>query len=251
MPTPFYHLSIAEELLEHPELNPNGHRILENQPCSFLFGNTAPDVQVVSHQPREATHFFSLPFQKGAEPAWERFLKVNPSLARLAELSPAQAAFIAGYLCHLQADWLWIKEIFAPIFGPDLDWGSFANRLYIHNVLRAYMDQGVIAALPRQTYACLANARPDHWLPFVEDVYLREWRDFLAVQLKPGASVQTVEVFSRRAGISPEDFYALLGSEKRMNQEVFAHVSREQLTGFRETLIHSNIDLLNAVWIAS
>ena len=81
MPTPFYHLSLAEDLLQHPALPEEVRQFLQASRCVFLFGNTAPDVQVVSGQPRQLTHFFNLPIQTGDPPAWELLLSDYPQLA--------------------------------------------------------------------------------------------------------------------------------------------------------------------------
>jgi hypothetical protein len=122
---------------------------------AFLFGNSAPDVQVVSGQPRELTHFFDLPIRAGDIPPWKRALSAFPALASPENLPPPQAAFLAGYLCHLQADWLWILQIFAPVFGPECRWTSFTHRLYLHNVLRAYLDRRILPGLKNGIAASL------------------------------------------------------------------------------------------------
>ena len=246
VPTPFYHLDIAENLLANPALANPVQQFLWGQRSAFLLGNTAPDVQVVSRQERQATHFFSLPVRTDAQPPWERLLRTHPSLAQPARIPGAQAAFIAGYLCHLQADWLWIVDIFAPVFGPDCRWETFSQRLYLHNVLRAYLDQQVTTALAADTADCLKGIRPDHWLPFVQDVHLSTWRDYLAGQLEPGAAAETVEVFASRQGLSPREFYQLIESEERMEQEVFVHLPRSQLETYHQRLIESNLELLQA-----
>ena len=72
MPTPFYHLSLAQELLTHPSLPEPINQFLRMRRCEFMFGNTAPDVQVVSGQARQETHFFNLPILAGDRPAWEQ-----------------------------------------------------------------------------------------------------------------------------------------------------------------------------------
>ncbi|MFQ5410084.1 MAG: hypothetical protein ACE5FI_16875, partial [Anaerolineales bacterium] len=61
MPTPFYHLALAEALLADDKLPTDTRQLLAAQRPAFLFGHTAPDVQTVSGQLREATHFFSIP----------------------------------------------------------------------------------------------------------------------------------------------------------------------------------------------
>jgi hypothetical protein len=244
MPTPFYHLSLAKALLDHPDLPESVTEFLRASICEFMFGNTAPDVQVVSGQAREETHFFSLPIQPGDYPAWEMILAKHPQLNPKGNLSPDHTAFLAGYLCHLQADWFWVKEIFTPVFGPRSSWGTFHQRLYYHNVLRAYLDQQILSNLSPGMDTCLARVRPVSWLPFVEDQYLRLWRDFLTPQLQSGATVQTVEVFSVRQGISAQQYYALLASEQRMEEEVFEHLPREQILNYKHRVLDENVSLL-------
>lgn len=244
VPTPFYHLDIAENLLANPALASPIQQLLRGQRDAFLFGNTAPDVQVVSRQEREATHFFRLPVRSNAQPPWERLLGSHPSLAQPDRIPGAQAAFIAGYLCHLQADWLWIVEIFAPVFGLDCHWDTFSQRLYLHNVLRAYLDREVIPVLAADMADRLKAIQFNSWLPFVQDIHLSAWRDYIAGQLEPGAASETVEVFANRQGLSPAEFYQLLESEERMEQEVFIHLPRQQLEAYRQRLVESNLELL-------
>jgi hypothetical protein len=248
VPTPFYHIAIAGDLLINKDLYSNiRERAIQDQ-GAFLFGHTAPDVQVVSGARREETHFFTLPLSRNAAPAWELFLSNFPEFQVPEAMHPDQAAFIAGYLCHLQGDWFWIRDIYAPVFGPDCTWSSFPHRLYLHNVLRAYLDQKVIDSLPGDTDQTLSDIRPYHWLPFVEDIHLIEWRDFIAEQLKPGSVTKTVEVFSERQGIEPEDFHRLMESEIDMEREVFIHFPRTYLEEFRQMLVEENIRLLNTYW---
>ena len=243
MPTPFYHLSVAYEIREHPALPVKIKAFLAENWNAFLFGKTAPDVQVVSRQPRQDTHFYTVPPESDT-PTWERMLSIYPTLARPSNLPPAQAAFIAGYACHLEADEAWLWDIFLPVFGPDAIWETFRQRVYLHNVMRAYLDRIVVANLPAGTGAHMQAAQPRTWLPFVTDSYLVEWRDLVAEQLQPGAKIQTVEVFAGRQGVDVNAFYQLLDSEERMDAEVFQHLPRPQLADYRSNLVLTNITLL-------
>ncbi len=245
MPTPFYHLSLAEELLTHPSLPEPISQFLRKARGEFMFGNTAPDVQVISGQSRQETHFFNLPILEGDQPAWEGIFVKYPQLSPGRNLPVPQAAFLAGYLCHLQADWFWVKDIFTPFFGPRCSWGTFRQRLYYHNVLRAYLDMRILPVLPGGMDACLSQVEPMSWIPFVADRYLEQWRDFLYPQLQPGANIQTVEVFSSRQGISPPEYYALLASENRMQQEIFVHFPRELVHNYRQHVLDENMHLLS------
>lgn len=249
MPTPFYHLSVAGDLLLDPRLKEL--ESIHSQRAAFLFGNTAPDVQTVSGQERRATHFFDLPVLPGAQPPWKRMLFEHPALATPGTLQPAPAAFIGGYLCHLQADWYWVQQVFIPAFGPQRLWSSFRRRLYLHNVLRAYLDQDILARLPEGMGEELARLQANGWLPFTSDQALGKWRDLISRQLLPGAASETVEVLSGRHGLPPGAFYELLSSEQRMEEEVFVHLPRRVLDDYRRRVLEENIILLQDYWKAS
>ena len=164
MPTPFYHLDVAEIVLSQEDLPVEVHAFLTHHKPAFMFGNVAPDVQVVSGQKREETHFFRLPVSENTCYPWEPIFRENPGLTHPCKLSPDRAAFLAGYLCHLQADWSWAVEIFEPVFGMHASWSTFHDRLYLHNVLRSYMDLKVMERLNGRTRHHLEQAGLDGWL---------------------------------------------------------------------------------------
>ena len=246
VPTPFYHLFLVNELLSKPDLPDRVQSQLEPYRDVFSLGCVAPDVQTVSRQSRDATHFFKLPYQDGAIFPWERMLASHPSLARSSMLSPEQAAFIAGYLCHLQADWLWILEIFIPIFGPAGEWESYPRRLCLHNVLRAYLDEQILPSLPSGLGEELAGIGIKSWLPFVEEQHLRAWRNILVEQLQPAAPSRTVEIFASRDGISPDEFHRILGSEALIEKEIFTQLPRQRLQTYLQLICSANQRLLAA-----
>jgi len=239
MPTPFNHLVLAQQLLDAPDpsttlragLSPVVREALMAEAPAFLFGNIAPDAQTVSGQPREATHFFPVPLGD-APPAHPALFERHPAVARPDCLPPAHAAFLAGYLAHLELDQLWITDIFDPVFGPRQTWGTFRERLYLHNVFRAHWDAQDLQRLPPSIGIDLRAARPDDWLPFVDDVHLRRWRDLVADQLAPGAAARTVEVFAERMGADPHAFAALVNSPAEMERRVFARVPPARLEQF-------------------
>lgn len=244
MPTPFYHLSLAYELLEHPELSPQVRTSLQSHYSEFMLGKTAPDVQSITGQRREATHFFTLP-PEDTTPAYQRMWAVHPDIKQAAGLPPQQAVFLAGYICHLQADESWIFEILPYFLAEGIGGNDVRQRIYLHNILRAYLDHQTLTSLPSDAGERLEEADPQSWLPFAKDEELAEWRDYLAEQLQPGAVVRTVEVFAKRQDIPVEEFQALLHDEGRLKTEIFAYLPREKLTEYRQNLIAKNIKLLH------
>ncbi len=232
MPTPVQHLVLAQRLLNDESL-PNAIRDrLRAQHGAFLFGNTAPDVQTVSGQLREATHFFVIPWARVPAPHRAMF-ELYPHLGIPQNLPADQSAFIAGYICHLWLDVLWIRDVYFDNFGPNAHWGANLRERHVyHNILRAWCDRHDQQQLNGTIGPALSLARPREWLPFTADRYLIQWRDNLAGQFRPGASIRTVEVFAERGGVPPEKFHQVLDSPAEMEQHIFAHASREKIERF-------------------
>jgi hypothetical protein len=244
LPTPVEHLIIAEHIVTLPVLPERVRASLDRDDTvcgAFFLGHIAPDLQVVSRQPREATHFYSLP-PTNRRPAYDRMLAAHPQLAALSSLPPAHAAFLVGYLSHLLLDEYWVREIFYPIFGPEQPWGDRRERLLLHNVLRAWLDRRDLSRLRDGMGDLLRQAEPEHWLPFATDVDLRRWRDLVADQFAPGAAIRTVEIFANRARIPDDEFLALL-EPSVMEERIFNRIPLAALDRFRERAINSTLDL--------
>ena len=235
--------------MNQSELLPDAQQLLETYRDAFLLGSTAPDLQTVSAQARAETHFFKLPYRDQALQPWEQLFFSYPELRSAWSLSPAQAAFMAGYLCHLQADWLWILEIFLPNFEFKDGWVSYNKRIYYHNVLRAYMDTQISQHLSKDVCYLLSKAVPEAWLPFAKDSHIIAWRNILTEQFIPGSTSKTVEVFAARQGVSPIAFYRLLNSEELMEEHIFQYIPRQRLTAYQALLISANLRLLR-IWFA-
>jgi hypothetical protein len=217
---------------------------LEQSPAvqgAFFFGNIAPDVQVVNHKPRESTHFYTLPPSNHGM-GYERLLTTHPALARPCHLPAPHAAFLAGYIVHLVFDELWVREIFA-VFGPGSEWENWQERLLFHNVLRAWLDEPALGHLRGDIGALLRQAQPNGWLPFAADADLCHWRDLVAEQFVPGASIRTVKVFAERAKISTAAFRRLLESQVT-RERIFRHISVDELEAFHARAVTRSRDLI-------
>lgn len=212
--------------------------ITENR-GAFYFGNTAPDAQRLAGLPREGSHFFQVPPGDNTTP-WDRMFNKHPRLLQSPEDNPQQAVFMAGYLAHLQADILWIEEIFLTHFGMEADWPSFEDGLLWHNVLRAWMDFQTLDKLDAEIWQAMDELQITGWLPFLSDENLNNWRDFLVEQLKPSGKVRTGEVFAQRLGIRLEEFVHLLEDEQRMNEELFSRLDPGKLDSFRRRLLEKS-----------
>lgn len=235
------HLALAKEILSGDDLPPAMRRLLIQQHGPFLLGNTAPDVQTVSGQTRDETHFYSIP-RTTDRPAHEALFETHPQLTHTESLPPAQIAFIAGYIAHLVLDELWLDRVFLRYFRRG--WGDRREQAFLHNVLRTWMDRQDQRRLNGSVSAALRHTRPQGWLPFVADEHLQAWRDWLVEQLAPGRSVQTAEVFARRMGVSVSEMEAVLSSPQQMEERVFAHISRTDLRSFRDAGYEQSVALI-------
>jgi hypothetical protein len=251
MPTPFNHLCIAADLLETRGLAAEVRTVIQHHWPAFLLGNIAPDVQTLTGQLREATHFFPVPIGT-APPAVSCLLAAYPALAQPQSLPPAHAAFLAGYLAHLEFDQQWVRAIFEPVFGPEQTWGTFAERLYLHNALRSYWDFGDLAALPPATASALSAAQPVAWLPFVADEALARWRDLIADQLHTGTGAEeTLRVFAARMNVDVAVLGALVHSPAAMAERVFARVAWPTVLAYRVQALAASAQLLTEYWFGN
>jgi len=242
MPTPVTHLALAEEILRKNDLSSFTRRLLNQQRGSFLLGCTAPDVQTVSQQPRDETHFYTLP-RTSDRPAYETLFAAHPALARPGSFSPERVAFIAGYIAHLLLDELWLDDVFLRYF-----WDARAarrERVFLHNVLRTWMDRQDRERLDDSVAVALQSPRPQGWLPFVGDEHLLAWRDWLIEQLGSGRGMQTAEVFAKRMGVPQAEMEELLKSPQRMEERVFCRIPRAALESFRKIGYVHNTSLID------
>ncbi len=242
MPTPATHLASAQAMLCRGPLSSTARRLVDQHRGAFLLGHTAPDVKTISGQKRDATHFYSVP-RTSDRPAYRVLFDTHPGLVDPATLSPPQAAFVAGYIAHLLLDERWLVHVFQPCFLRD--WGPRAERMFLHNVLRTWVDARDQHRLDKSVSHLLQEAEPECWLPFVDDRMLRRWRDWLAEQLAPGYRMETAAVLAPRVGVPAEEMTSVAGSPAQMEHRVFRHISRSALQAFRDTSQRQCVRLVN------
>lgn len=242
MPTPATHLASAQAMLHRGTLRTAARELLSRHTGPFVLGHTAPDVTTISGQRREASHFYSIP-RTSNRPAYQVLLDTHPALVDVTRLSPAQAAFVAGYIAHLLLDELWLVDVFQPCFLQE--WGPLAERMFLHNVLRTWVDGDDQARLNDTVSQALQQAEPDNWVSFIEDGHLRLWRDWLVEQLAPDHKMETAEVLASRVGVPAEEMETVAQSPEQMENRVFCHFSRSALRRFREKGQRDSTELVN------
>jgi hypothetical protein len=242
------HLHMAERLVRRLEAEPLCQPLLwllESHWPAFYLGSVAPDFQAICRVPRETTHFYPIPPERGDEAAFARMLAQYDHLTAVASLPPDQAVFVAAYGAHLLYDLIWDGAILTPHFRL-AEWDDVRERFMGYNTLLTYLDRQVLPALPETAGTTLSTAVVyESLLPFATAEALANWQEMLVAQLLPGASIRTVEIYAARMGVSEAQFVAQLEDEAWMAQKVFQHVSLEQVAEAMDTAMVKSVRLLS------
>ncbi len=174
MPNLPMHIHLANEVAEQLD---RGY-VFDHRGAYYL-GSTAPDIRAMTRWPREQTHFAPLSVEEVGTGTKTMF-EMHPELHE--NMSPASQAFLAGYVCHLAADEVWITSVFRRHFDT-----AEASRLTDDQVEANIWDRAMQLNMDRQALPQISGcAHPESWLscsdknvtmPFFEDGLLTEWKD--------------------------------------------------------------------------
>lgn len=237
------HLQLAERIRASERIDPLIRDQLLDAYPAFYLGNVAPDFQTICDIPREVTHFYKMP-PDPANHGYDTMLAEHPGLRDVKALSADKAAFIAGYSIHLRLDLRWFHEVLTPYFLMSEGWVDRRQRFVIHNALLTYLDMLAVESLPENAADILGTAVPDYDLPFAKDSALMLWRDMLVEQLEPGAMLRTVEIYSERLNMSPEEFAANLENPGWMADNVFGKVPVEMVEALLLSAVDESIEII-------
>jgi len=235
MPHAQTHLVAACEVLAQPALVTSFPWMADDAAQSaFLLGAISPDARILSGHPREATHFFDIPPERD-RPAQARLLDEWPVLRREAVADRQQAAYVAGYMTHLVLDQTWVEQIVMPgLFIEGLEWGFGHPNWRLYTILMTYLERRAESRLPGDALDRLKRARPDHWLPFLDDSTLLRWRETILKIVEGGGAARVSDEFARTNGLDAGEMAAIVGSEARMAEVAYPTVPRERLLAFEE-----------------
>src|SRR5574341_1617964 len=149
MPNAQTHLAAVCDLLDRPAIRDEFPWLAEDSArAAFLLGAVSPDARAVSGQPREATHFFLIPFADD-RPAQEVMLATYPDLSRAGKLSREQSAFIAGYITHLVMDQTWVESVVMHgLFVEGARWGTHHPQWRTYCILMTHLEYQAADRVP-------------------------------------------------------------------------------------------------------
>jgi hypothetical protein len=137
--------------------------------------------------------------------------------------SAARRAFLAGYVAHLSIDEWWSLHMLGPHFAGR-EWAARPKRFFYLHILLIIMDERDLARLESWQHPALLTAQPQGWTPFLSDAILRDWRDFIGDQIRPGGQSQTLSVFGGRINRTPADLRAILDSPATLEADLWANI---------------------------
>ncbi|MFN8530859.1 MAG: hypothetical protein U0670_19825 [Anaerolineae bacterium] len=230
MPTPFTHLAIARRMLSDEHIPSAIRADLCRVPDAFHLGQIAADGHFLAGRERVETHFYKYNDIPDEAP-WRMMMQTYPALWE--ETSDDARGFLGGYIAHLAVDEYWARHMASPHFGYG-DWGTTQSRFVMLNVLLILMDMRDYTVITepdsvRETLSAqLGAAQPDHWLPFLPDSALCEWRDIIHRQIKPGGHSETFEIIAPRlgSGWTIERLQSVLADEKSLEKDLWAYIPK-------------------------
>ena len=231
MPNSETHLAAACDLLSRPEiLTEHGWLSDADARAAFLMGAISPDARAVSGQPREETHFFTIP-ATDPRPAHVAMLERWPTIA--SPLNPLQAACIAGTITHLVMDQTWVELLVMPsLFIDGMTWGPSHDNWRLYCILMTYLEYHAAERVPSGTTALIADGKPNEWLPFVADRVLGDWCRLVARAIEQGGPRQVSSALAKTCRLQPEELEAIVLSETEMNAQAFSSVPLDRLLAF-------------------
>ena len=230
-------MAFARELQERI-----GSPLLDEYSGAFLLGSTAPDIRVITGWDRRDTHFFDFDdfeHQDGVA----GFFAHHTHLADPGKVSPATAAFVAGYTTHLTLDEHWIVEIYRTHFGERSPLAGALEAQVLDRLLQYELDRRSREdrGLMERIHQSLEGIETMIECGFIERDTLRQWRELAAEQTTYPGDYDRLRHYSGRQlrawGVNPqvdEEFGAFVERVPGLLDAALERVGREQFDAFVE-----------------
>lgn len=243
MPPLGLHTVVAKQIADRL-----GHDLLDRERGALYLGSTAPDIRVITRWDRRQTHFFDLD-NFDEQSGVQGLFRAYPDLAHAGGLSPATAAFVAGYLTHLVMDEAWITQVYRPFFGErsPMGGGPWAN--IMDRALQFALDQRGRSddELVRHIVGELARDELSVQVGFIDQETLQRWhsliREVLQQPLTWDRFGRIASRYLKEAGIETaealEDFLRLLPD---MADEAVRYLTWERVQAFLEASVEQGLE---------
>jgi hypothetical protein len=245
MPPLALHTAVAKSIGEQLQ-----HRTLEAELGSLYLGSTAPDICILTRWERECTHFFDLR-NYNEQDGVSAMLKAYPALARPVKLSPASAAFVAGFITHLVMDEIWITDVYRPFFGKLSPMGGSERANIMDKAMQYELDRqsrddrDAVAHIVKE----LARTSLDIEVGFIDKDTIRRWRDLTMEAVNHPADWKRFRYVGGRAlkaiGVdSAEAYREFLKTLPDLLNETTSYLTHERIQSFMEDSVSRGVEAL-------
>ena len=242
MPPLALHTVIAKQVADRVR-----HRVLEEERGNLYLGSTAPDIRVITRWERGRTHFFDLSNfdeQSGVTGLFHAY----PRLRQPGDLSPATAAFVAGYVTHLVMDELWITTIYRPFFGEHSPLSGRLRANMMDRALQFSLDRQKRIDRDLMAHVLNAIARSDLALEieFIDGETLGRWKELMLDVVNHPPDWERFRHIAgrhlRQAGVdSPERFEEFVRSLPDLVDETLRYLGAERVGQFMERSVEEGV----------
>jgi hypothetical protein len=200
---------------------------------TFLLGCVAPDVYSIAPIDRRKTHFCDGLYGKGAyafDKSCENLLaQLDDVLLRpWSELSEAQQAFVAGYVCHLAADEAWKAFCWRLLEKLGLArWSDLPVPVSPLMTAYAILSKALFSDLAGVSSALASAEIPDVLRYIPHHVLSRMWT-VVAPHALGGRTPESLYGMLERMGKSETDIQAVRRNHERHWQEALTFVEEQE-----------------------
>ena len=249
MPPLSLHISIARSVSDSVRCT-----WLDNERGSVYLGATAPDIRVITRWERARTHYFDLSsFEE--QSGVGGFFAENPKLAEAGSLTPATAAFVAGYATHLVMDETWITMVYRPFFGERSPLGGTIRANVMDRALQFALDheRRSDAALVAEVVDAVVRCDLGLDIGFIDEQSLTQWRQVVVDMLNSEPSWDRFRMGAKRhlPDTNDDELEELVRSVPDLVDETVQYLTPSLLDEFmRESFERSRVSVKDYVQCA-
>jgi hypothetical protein len=215
----------------------------EEELAGYLLGSTLPDISILLPLEREATHFVSLS-SLPAEGEMEAGL-----LRAFGPVKGVERAVAAGYLCHLETDMLWVRDIFHPLFGPRSPLGGDPLAGVKDRALQYELDRRQREDRAAMDRVCklIALVPPVNAPQFLGGGSLKPWQVFILKAMGSQREWDRFSDFARsslveRGRVGSRELDEFLASLPEAVGTLMAYVGEANIQAFRARAVASSVE---------
>ena len=236
MPNLAAHIDLAHRAAERLQA-----QVVQANMGHYLLGSTSPDIRAITRRSREEYHFAPLDFDHVGAGVSGLFA-AHPHLKNGAEQSGRTRAFVAGYLTHLVADEVWIRDMYRPYFGNRAIFADEASANVMDRAIQMEMDRRAWPTL-EASRRTLVGAADGVDVRFIDPATLEKWLDWVFTVADRGFSWDRLRFMANRVARGDESHPAHAVAEAFLSQmpgsleALYARVPAEDVERYEDTVV--------------